>query len=108
MKALLIGGVFVALSCSFSHAEDTANTKALACPMWGDLAERVMTLRQSETPMSEQMRLVSTSEGPVKKLGEALIMMAYEEPAYRTDENQKNAVAQFRNKAELVCYKGGE
>ena len=75
------------------------------CPDYGNLAQTIMTVRQSGTPMSTVMS--SISNGPASKAAKIMVTMAYSQPMYVVQENKDNAISEFRNKVELVCYNKG-
>lgn len=96
------------LTASAAYAEDKKPTEQEACKMVGTLAGAIMKHRQAETPMSTLMatleKTVSSEESrdAVRKV----IILAYQKPGYRTEENKQNAIDEFVNQAELVCYSG--
>ncbi|WP_151617429.1 hypothetical protein [Brucella anthropi] len=93
------------LATSAAQAADGARVqpKANICKQWGDQAAKIMILRQSETPMNEIM-------GALEGAGDTSIMQqivvrAYESPTYTGKEFQDRAIAEFRNRVELECFK---
>lgn len=89
----------------------TVNTGAAAqegagCKMVGDIAAQVMQLRQNEVGLSTVMEKVAgaVDDAEAKELIKAIIMAAYEQPAFSTSANKTAAVAQFRNDVEFQCY----
>lgn len=68
------------------------------CPDLGLVAEVFMTARQKGVPLSKVME-----EGG-KEFFDMLIA-AYEETQWTTEERRADAVRRFRNSVELDCYK---
>lgn len=86
---------------STAPAEETQDV----CVLLGSIAQNIMTARQDERPMSDVMAVMNKDTDPaVHPYIRALILDAYRSSAYRTPENQKNAINSFRNSAELACY----
>ncbi|MGB3348298.1 MAG: hypothetical protein WBA85_05985 [Brucella anthropi] len=76
------------------------------CKAIGGLAATIMKHRQKNTPISDLMDL--ETDASLSKISRALILKAYEEPAYLTDKAQTRAVDTFRNDAELQCFKAAD
>ena len=81
-----------------------AEAEEVNCTIIGDLAEKVMSMRQKETPMSSMMAAVPEGSEAFR----AIIIDAYEQPSFSTPDNQQGAIAEFRNEWELQCYKMGQ
>ena len=75
------------------------SAQADQCQDAGDLAEAVMTARQNGAPISQLMEIASGQEIIVK-----MVLMAYGEPRYSTDQFQSRAIEDFRNLWEVGCY----
>jgi hypothetical protein len=69
------------------------------CTVIGDLAEAIMTNRQLGIPMSRMMEINGADD-----LARLMVMEAYKEPRYSSDEYQRRAVQDFRNEIEVACY----
>lgn len=86
-----------------------AMTTDEACANVARAAEAVMQARQNGTAMQTVLEKLNdtqfTAEG--KEGFRAMIMMAYEQPRFNTEENKQNAINDFRDKVQLVCMKGG-
>jgi hypothetical protein len=79
------------------------------CKAYGKYARTVMDGRQQEVPMSQLMDVLDTSRDiseAGKNMLRSLVIAAYEQPAFSTEKNKRNAVASFGNAAEVSCYKG--
>lgn len=102
MKTMLILCIAMISLPITSFAEVTEGT----CPSLGDAAAAIMTSRQNEIPMSNVMKTVLSAipdeSAPVFR---SIIMMAYDQPSYRTPDNRKRAIDEFRNEIENACYK---
>lgn len=97
MKKLLIAAAIV---LSFNAAADA---NADTCDLVNKLAHSIMDARQRGVDMAEAMRLANESE--IADLIKPIIIAAYEKPRYSVEENQRNAVTDFKNSVYLVCVK---
>lgn len=70
------------------------------CREMGEIAEMIMQIRQTGAPMSE---LIGIAEGNDLLMG--MILDAYNQPIYTTEEYQQRAVRNFRNDMEAFCYR---
>lgn len=75
------------------------------CAVIGSIAESIMVERQADTPLSSMMATLRVQPGIYTRMMRAMIMDAYGEPGAATERSQVRAVAEFRNKWELECYK---
>lgn len=65
-----------------------------------------MTNRQENLSMSKMMEIaMKQKEESIKELTMAMIVEAFELPAYSTESNKKKAIAEFSNSVYLECYK---
>lgn len=83
-------------------------TKAEICSTVGDMAENVMTHRQSGAKMSDMLKVYGEELVAVPAAVEQiskLTLLAFEQPLFSTEESKREAVIEFRNRAELGCYK---
>ena len=78
-----------------ASAEEEVN-----CAYQGIMAELVMGGRQVGVPISEAIAL-APNNASLKEM----VLLAHEEHAWSTAENQEKAKREFRNKIELACYK---
>ncbi|NNG72331.1 hypothetical protein HLI18_21170 [Rhizobium laguerreae] len=76
------------------------------CKFLGEVATATMKLRQMDTDLTKSMEILSENapDEANKKLFIDMALMAYDEPAYATEEMQEKAVATFSNKIQLNCY----
>ena len=87
-------------------AQASEQSKDEMCKRWGDLAVKIMDLRQSETPMNEVMKVADVKDGA--SVTRQIITWAYEQPSYSTKSIRERTIAEFRNRVELECFKSAE
>lgn len=90
----IITAAIIALA-SPAWAEEPKDT----CALVGEQAKRMMEHRQAGTAISTLMPHVNGS-----KFYTNMLVSAYEEPRYSSDEYQTRAIQDFRNKWETACY----
>ena len=83
------------------------NTQSAICPIIGELAETVMRNRQNGVSLSEMMGVANNADGVLQPVIREMVLEAYDGPRYSVPDNQDEAVQDFRNDIELVCYQGG-
>lgn len=71
------------------------------CPLFGDIAQVVMELRQDGMIISDVMAVIPED---TKTFGSLIVIEAYKVPHYSTQEYKDRAVVDFRNVMELLCY----
>lgn len=103
MKAILLAATLVAVPFS-AHAEVKDNCKSV-----GTFARKIMEGRQQNMPMSFYMDVIESGNGnkASKAYARKVIILAYEQPGFSVEENQRKSVESFGNEAELACYKAG-
>lgn len=72
------------------------------CEAKGRLAEAVMDNRQQGVSLSKQLSIVPDDE--VSKWRRELVISAYKEIRYSTEQMQRKASEDFRSAFELKCY----
>lgn len=70
------------------------------CRDLGELAHTIMVARQNGVPMNEIVRIVGESD-----LAVGIVLDAYNQPRYSTEEFRDRAAADFRNDIEAFCYR---
>jgi hypothetical protein len=83
-------------------------TKAEICEVVGDMAESVMTQRQDGSKMSDMLRIYGEELAEVPAAVDhitRLTLLAFEQPLFSSDDGKRTAVVEFRNQAELDCFK---
>ncbi len=98
--------ILIAVLLSTSAAQASEQSKDEMCKRWGDLALKIMDLRQSETPMNEVMKVADVKDGA--SVTRQIITWAYEQPSYSTKSIRERTIAEFRNRVELACFKSAE
>lgn len=97
MKKSIFAVIFCAVFSGPLHAESSSEDP---CVTISRLAEKIMENRQAGIAMTDMMKIADSNE-----LIRQMIIAAYEEPRFSSDKHQRNAVMDFRNQIELVCYK---
>ena len=69
------------------------------CVSIGELAHAIMGARQSGVDLGRAMRLAGGNE-----LVEAIVLMAYNEPRFSSDQYRQRAATDFANTWMLACY----
>lgn len=87
--------LIAALSLAVAHA----HAQSADCAIIGDLAQAIMEVRQSGVPMSDAMRISGDNDAI-----RAIVIAAYSYPRFRTERVKSEAIADFRNEFELMCY----
>jgi hypothetical protein len=102
MKRLLLGALFLLPADVLAQGTSIDQICATA----GVIAETVMYQRQQNVPISTVMQRIEEgiSDEDFRGLGRLFTELAYQEPAEHLEEDQKRAVANFRNTRELSCY----
>lgn len=95
MKALI--GVVMMCVVGGVAAEDSALIK---CTSYAELAQQVMEARQIGVPLGDLIKTSTNAD-----LFTPLFMLAYDEPAYRTEENQNRAISEFYADQFIACMK---
>ncbi|MCA0049217.1 hypothetical protein LB577_20060 [Mesorhizobium sp. B283B1A] len=80
-----------------------------ACANVGRAAEAVMQARQNGMALQTVLeKMNGAGFGAEGKDGfRAMIMMAYDQPRFNTEENKQQAINDFRDQVQLFCMKGG-
>jgi hypothetical protein len=102
MKHIITAAVICAALATPALAEKHV---AEHCEVIADLAEGLMGARQAGASLSAVMS-IAAAEPQVRELVEAMILDAWSEPRWRTDESQSRAVADFRDRMHLLCLRG--
>lgn len=95
MKNLILATALTA--AGFFAVEATAD-EPVDCQQIEMLAAKIMEARQNNASMSTLMGI-----GDHAAI-QALVMMAYDEPAYTTAGYKRTAVAEFANEVARLCY----
>jgi len=104
MKKLESLVLVIALCLTLNSYAEPKATPEETCKGLSELAENIMTMRLQQVPMSKQIAIFDGDDA-VAKLGKKLVIKAYEEPDWRTERKQQNAIKSFRDTTYLDCYK---
>lgn len=72
------------------------------CRGYGNLAAKIMEIRQGGVPMADAMDIASKSKSPIEK---QLVIKAYEYPRLSSQEYVQRSIEDFRNEFYLACIK---
>jgi len=102
--------IILALSTA-AKAEEKAENQATIdnnCALLGTLAGKIMTARQNGIPFSVSFGFLDQDSMPVelKSVTRKLIINAYIEPGYHTDELKQNSITEFSNSVTVACITG--
>jgi hypothetical protein len=105
----LVSLVGIALFSSSAHAQEDpapkpteAQRKATRCTHYGSIAKSIMSMRQMGMAMSTLMTSPAAADS---KPIQAIIMLAYDEPRYQSEQIKNEVIQDFRNKIEAECFK---
>lgn len=83
-----------------------AITNDEACAQMASTAESIMRARQNGIAMQKVLEVASGSKSAAVKDGfRTIIMMAYDQPRFSTQENKQRAIDDFRDEMQLYCMK---
>lgn len=98
MKGIIITALVVLALVAAKGAHANSETDKL-CSAAQELAQSIMTARQQGRPLAEMMKIAEGNE-----LTQLLVLEAYRRPAYRAEENRRQAAVDFGNETGLLCY----
>ncbi len=75
------------------------------CKAYSQFARVVMTERQNGGSMAKLMDMDMSRMGENADIAQRVIIEAFEEPRWETQERKRNAIVDFENQAHLVCVK---
>jgi hypothetical protein len=79
-----------------------AETEDDHCKQLGVMAAKIMESRQVGVPLSNMMSIAADNE-----LLKAMILSAYQSSRFSTDAYRQEAITDFRNEVEVMCYGSG-
>ena len=103
MKRLIIA-LALLISPTVLQAEESAQSDD-PCKSIGGLAHSIMKNRQSGVALSTQLGLVKEKMPSAFPVFKPIIMLAYEETQWNSEDLRVDAANYFRDKVELACYK---
>ena len=83
------------------YAETTETSPIERCMVAGELATSIMSARQSGTPIANLIEIADGQEGVI-----ALILIAYGQPRYGSQEHQQRAAEEFGSEVVVACMSG--
>lgn len=107
MKRLTLCAALL-VACCPSLARQSATSEPDICVVISRYAEKIMEARQSNVDITKMMEIAAMAEGKVAPWKRAMILRAYEQPRYASEEYRDNAVRDFKNEAYLACMKEPE
>ena len=76
------------------------------CKSSAKTAKAIMTKRQAGVPMSEMMdKVVATADNNIKEMLRTLVVSAYSEHAYGSEDVQSKTITEFENRTYVNCLK---
>ncbi|NWC92600.1 MULTISPECIES: hypothetical protein [unclassified Pseudomonas] len=107
MRILMAGMTLAVLTLSTHVAlAATPSDETLSyCKTLSEMAGSIMKNRQDEMPMAEMMKVIAGGEPDLAELGAVITKDAYSTSAFRTAEDQKIAVSEFKEKWFSLCVK---
>lgn len=102
MRRIILAAILAAYGCA-AHGTDANGDWSSRCKSVSGLAESVMKSRQAGISMSSLMDMAS--DPAIKDTVSAMIMDAYEQPRFSTDQMKQETIADFRDAWYLKCAK---
>jgi hypothetical protein len=102
MKKTLIVALMMVAGIAYGETATQEDLDKI-CVSYGNAAESLMQARQSGVSMSSMMAPLTGN--PAAKMMRPLIIEAFTVPRYSTGDFKRQAVNDFRAKAELACFK---
>lgn len=93
----------IAICVALMATPASSGTATEMCAALGTMAEKIMTARQNEVPLSISLSITEGVEEPFKTLATSVILDAYRLPGYESLSLQRQAVKNFRNRWEVRC-----
>lgn len=109
MKILfIILMMFSTLSFAKSSKTDSITKEHMIEGLCGEaalMAQTTMQARQGGVTLTTSLQNLNNSfnDSPRKSFFKAIIIDAYKEPLWQTEENKRNAVTEYSNKTYLIC-----
>lgn len=105
MKKILAGFIVFTIA-TLSHAEETVFIQNDdKCRPLATLAEGIMSVRQSGLSMVKAMEETDKQAKGDREFFKAIIVTAYTEPSYDSEEGQAKASIEFGAKYYLTCLR---
>lgn len=78
------------------------------CPIYEELAEKIMTARQYGMRISDVLSADEKESPEFTRAFRPMVFKAYESPAYSTDERRQDAIREYGQEVALSCYRSKE
>ncbi len=93
------------LATSLAAPVSAADRRAEICPLIEGLAEVIMEGRQLGASMSQMMAIWGADDmAGVADIGREMVLAAYDQPQWATDQSRERATVEFKNDIALVCW----
>lgn len=76
-----------------------AETEVDRCKLIGGIAAQIMESRQLGIPLSDTMNIVNDID-----ILKTMTITAYQSPRFSSDSYRQEAIKDFRNEVEVMCY----
>lgn len=101
MKKLIIFASIMMVSVTTQAiAAEPVDSRQDYCRVIADVSEYVMKSRQMGMEMNKLLDIEGSSQVP---FWEGIVIAAYKQPKFSTEEHQHNASQEFRNKYYIKC-----
>jgi len=96
---------YISFIASLVFASTAAAQQVEVCSLLGDLAEKIMVIRQGGMPPGLVLSTLVKDDNSetVNQIIVSLVKTAYAQPRYTTEIFQTRSVADFRSDAETTC-----
>lgn len=88
-----------------NQTEESDVEKRELCSATMRLAKTIMAKRQDEISIEDVMKATQSANKATQKIGQALVISAYEQPTYSSESYKSKAIDSFGNDAYLRCIK---
>ena len=86
------------------EAADKAAAKDKLCSTMAQYAEVIMTNRQHGVSLQKMLDSTAVTDNEaIKPVARALIIAAYKQPAFSTEEVQEKTIREFTTEAQITC-----
>lgn len=93
------------LILAFALTATVASAQEDPCGTMGEMAEKIMAIRQMGGNMSDLIGPLSAQpESAARDIALAMVKDAYNQPRFDTPEFQQSIIRDFRNGVEALCY----
>lgn len=97
-----LAAVATAICIASAHGEESALKQ---CASVAKAAEAIMTGRQGGFDILEAYELAKSADPRISELMTEMTTMAYEKPAYRTEDHASKAISDFKSEMMVRCMK---